>query len=48
LNKNNYLFDKHREIKISENTLVTLILLVAVSDPEEKEIMVNLIINLIQ
>jgi len=48
LNKNNFLFDKNHELKISENTLVTLILLVAISDPEEKEAMVNLIINLIK
>jgi prophage maintenance system killer protein len=48
LNKNNFLFDKNHEIKISDNTLVTLILLIAVSDPEEKETMINLIINLIQ
>jgi death-on-curing family protein len=48
LNKNDFLFDKNHEIKISENTLVTLILLVAISDPEEKEVMINLIINLIK
>ena len=48
LNKNNFLFDKNHELKISENTLVTLILLVSVSGPEEKEIMINLIINLIK
>lgn len=48
LNKNNFLFDKNHELKISENTLVTLILLVSVSGPEEKEVMINLIINLIK
>jgi len=48
LNKNNFLFNKNHEIKISENTLVTLILLVSVSGPEEKEVMINLIINLIK
>ena len=41
-------FDKKGELKISENTLVTLISLVAISGPEEKEAMVNLIINLIK
>ena len=48
LNKNNFLFDENHEIKISENTLVTLILLISVSVPEEREIMINLIINLIK
>lgn len=48
LNKNNFLFDKNRELKISENTLVTLILLVSVSSPDEKDVMINLIINLIK
>jgi len=48
LNKNNFLFNKNHELKISENALVTLILLVAISGSEEKEIMINLIINLIK
>ncbi len=48
LDKNHFLFDKNNESKISENTLVTLILLVAVSDSDEKDVMVNLIINLIK
>ena len=48
LNKNDFLFEKKGELKISENTLVTLISLVAISGPEEKEAMVNLIINLIK
>lgn len=48
LEKNNFLFKKNGETKISDRTLVALALLVASSDPKEKETIINLIINLIQ
>lgn len=48
LNKNNFLLKENSEAKISDRTLVALALLVASSDPKEKELIVKLIINLIQ
>lgn len=48
LAKNKFLHKPTGEAKINENTLVTLALLVAQSKPEEKEIMVKLVIRLIQ
>lgn len=47
LAKNNLLYRKNGEIKIDQNTLVALALLVAQSKPEEKEILIKLIVNLI-
>jgi len=47
LARNNYSRWKNREMKISENTLVALVLLIAISNPKEKETMINLITNLI-
>jgi prophage maintenance system killer protein len=47
LYKNNYLYDKEGEIKINSNTLVSLALLIAKSDPKEKELIIKLIMNLI-
>ncbi len=47
LSRNNYSRGKNREIKISENALVALVLLIAISNPKEKEVMINLITNLI-
>ena len=47
LERNNHRLDKKGKIKIDENTLVALALLVAQSNPDEKELMVKLIINLI-
>jgi death-on-curing family protein len=48
LAKNNYLYRSTGELKIDENTLVALALLVAQSKPEDKDILVKLIIKLIQ
>jgi death-on-curing family protein len=48
LAKNNFLHRENGEIKINENTLVALALLVAQSKPEDKEILIKLIIKLIQ
>ena len=47
LEKNKHQFKKSGEIKINDNALVTLALLVAQSDPNDKELMIQLIINLI-
>lgn len=48
LQKNKYLLKNNGEIKINNNTLVALALLVAQSNPEEKDLMINLICNLIE
>lgn len=48
LERNNYLYRDNGEIKIDDNTLVTLALLISVSDPKEKETMIKLITNLIK
>jgi death-on-curing family protein len=48
LEKNKHRFKQTGELKINDNALVALALLVAQSDPAEKELMVRLIINLIK
>lgn len=48
LDKNRHRFKKSGELKINENGLVALALLVAQSNPTEKELMIKLIINLIK
>ena len=48
LEKNNFLFKDNGETKIADRTLVALALLVASSDPKEKEAITRLVINLIQ
>jgi len=45
--KNKYLFKKSGELKINDNALVAIALMVAQSDPADKEIMIQLIIHLI-
>lgn len=47
LDKSDYLFKKSGERKINDNALTTLALLIAESDPKEKEVMIRLIKNLI-
>jgi death-on-curing family protein len=47
LEKNKHRFKKNGELKINDNALVALALLVAQSDPSEKDLMVQLIVNLI-
>ena len=47
LEKNKHCFKKTSEIKINDNGLTALALLVAQSDPLEKDIMIKLVINLI-
>ncbi len=47
LDRNNYLHKKNGEKKINDNALAALALLVAESDPKEKDTMIKLIVNLI-
>lgn len=47
LNKNNLLFKNNKKI-ISDSTLVAITLLLAESRPEEKEIMINIIMNFLE
>jgi hypothetical protein len=47
LEKNKHRFKASGELKINDNTLTALALLVAQSDPAEKELMIRLICNLI-
>lgn len=47
LDKNNYLYKKSGEKKINDNALTALALLIAVSDPKEKDKMVKIITNLL-
>ena len=47
LDLNNYLCRKNGEKKINDNALVALALLVAESQPKEKDVMIKLIINLL-
>jgi len=47
LQKNNYLYRKTGEEKINDNALVALALLIATSDPKEKDIMIKIITNLL-
>jgi death-on-curing family protein len=47
LEKNRHRFKKNGEVKINEAGLTTLALLIAQSDPKEKEMMIRLVVNLI-
>ncbi len=47
LNKNDYLFKPKGERKITDNALTTLTLLIAVSDPKEKDKLIKIITNLL-
>lgn len=47
LHRNKHLLRKEGELKINDNALVALALLVAQSDPSHKDVMIKLIINLI-
>lgn len=48
LNQNNFLRKSTGELKINENTLVSLALLIAQSKPEDKDIIIQLVMKLIQ
>jgi len=47
LERNGILFNKNGSKRIADNTLVALTLMIAVSKPEEREIMTKVIVNLI-
>lgn len=47
LEKNNHRFKKNGEVKINDNGLTALALLTAQSNPDDKELMIRLIVNLI-
>jgi len=47
LDKNNYLYKKSGEKKINDNALTALALLIAISDPKEKDTMIKIITNLL-
>jgi len=47
LSKNNYLYNDNKENKIDNNTLVALALLIAESNPKEKDAMVKIIENIL-
>ncbi|MDO8574846.1 MAG: Fic family protein [bacterium] len=47
LSKNNYLYDNGKNNKIDNNTLVALALLVAESNPKEKNVMIKIITNIL-
>jgi len=47
LEKNNYLYNKTREKRIADNALVALCLMIAESNPKEKDIILRVIVNLI-
>jgi prophage maintenance system killer protein len=47
LDKNNYLYRKNGEKKINDNALTALALLIAESDPKEKDILIKIVMNLL-
>ncbi len=47
LDRNNFLYKKSGEKKINDNALTALALLIAISDPKEKDKMIKIITNLI-
>jgi hypothetical protein len=48
LEKNKHRFKKSGELKINDNALTAIALIVAQSAPEEKKMMTQLIINLVK
>jgi prophage maintenance system killer protein len=46
--ENNFLYDKRGERKINDNTLTALALLIAESNPKDKDVMTKLVVNLIK
>ena len=47
LERNEILFDSYVNKRIADNTLVALTLMIAVSKPDEKDIMTKVVVNLI-
>jgi hypothetical protein len=47
MERNGILYDENGRKRIADNALVALTLMIAVSRPEEKDIMVKVVVNLI-
>ncbi len=47
LDRNDYLFRKTGERKVNDNALTTLALLIAVSDPKDKDVLIKIVTNLL-
>jgi len=47
LEQNGILFDRNGDKRIADNTLVVLTLMIAVSKPDEKDVMTKVVVNLI-
>ena len=47
LDKNNYLYRKSGEKKINDNALTALAILIAESNPKEKDVLIKIIVNLL-
>jgi hypothetical protein len=47
LEKNKHRFKQNGEVKINDNGLVALALLIAQSNPDDKDLMIKLVVNLI-
>ncbi|MFT4661898.1 MAG: hypothetical protein ACI8XB_002179 [Patiriisocius sp.] len=45
LNRNDYLYNKIGRLKIENNALAAITLILALSNPDEKELMIRVIIN---
>ncbi len=48
LDRNNYLYKQNKEKKINDNALTALSLLIAISNPKEKDTMIKIITNLLK
>jgi death-on-curing family protein len=48
LDKNNYLYRASGERKINDNALVALSLLIAISNPRDKDVLVKIVTNLLE
>jgi prophage maintenance system killer protein len=47
LEKNNLLYDVYGNKRIADNALVAITLMIAISNPEEKDLLIKVIVNLI-
>jgi hypothetical protein len=47
LDKNDYLYRQNGEKKINDNALTALSLLIATSDPKDKDVLIKIVINLL-
>jgi len=47
MDKNNFLYDEYGNKRIADNALVALTLMIAESNPKDKDLIIKVIINLI-